>query len=121
MKTILLFALLASSVLLSGCVVSVGGGSDSHYGGDWEDREYNNREHIANLNKGESYEGVLRKMGVADFNELYEKQDGTYRVLYYRTQKTMSDGITTKDECTPLVFKQGELVGWGDSAYRMIN
>ena len=96
MKTVLLSVALASSVLLSGCVVSVGGGSDSHYGADWEDREFNNRKHIANLETGTTYESVLRKMGVADFNELFEKQDGTYRVLYYRTQKTMGDGITTK-------------------------
>lgn len=87
MKTVLLSVALASSVLLSGCVVSVGGGSDSHYGSDWEDREFNNRKHIANLETGTTYESVLRKMGVADFNELFEKQDGTYRVLYYRTQK----------------------------------
>ena len=38
MKIMLLSAALASSLLLSGCVVSVGGGSDSHYGADWEDR-----------------------------------------------------------------------------------
>ena len=55
------------------------------------------------------------------FNELFEKQDGTYRVLYYRTQKTMGDGITTKDECTPLVFRNGNLVGWGDSAYSLMH
>ncbi|BCO18072.1 hypothetical protein KUC3_09290 [Alteromonas sp. KC3] len=121
MKTLLISAALASSVLISGCVVSVGGGSDSHYGADWEDREFNNRKHIANLETGTAYESVLRKMGVADFNELFEKQDGTYRVLYYRTQKTMGDGITTKDECTPLVFKNGSLIGWGDSAYSLMH
>ena len=121
MKTVLLSVALASSVLLSGCGVSVGGGSDSHYGADWEDRECNNRKHIANLETGTSYETVLRKMGGADFNELFEKQDGTYRVLYYRTQKTMGDGITTKDECTPLVFRNSSLVGWGDSAYSLMH
>ena len=121
MKTLLLSVTLASSVLLSGCVVSVVGGSDSHYGADWEDREFNNRKHIAKLETGATYENVLRKMGVADFNELFEKQDGTYRVLFYRTQKTMGDGVTTKDECTPLVFKNGSLVGWGDSAYSLMN
>ncbi|HBL21801.1 MAG TPA: hypothetical protein DDZ29_13305, partial [Alteromonas mediterranea] len=52
MKIVLLSVALASSVLLSGCVVSVGGGSDSHYGADWEDREFNNRKHIANLETG---------------------------------------------------------------------
>ncbi len=121
MKTLLLSAALASSVLLSGCVVSVGGGSDSHYGADWEDREFNNRQHIAKLEKGTAYENVLSKMGVADFNELFEKEDGTYRVLFYRTQKTKGDGITTKDECTPLVFRNGSLVGWGDSAYGLMH
>ncbi|MDO6565465.1 DUF3192 domain-containing protein [Alteromonas sp. 1_MG-2023] len=121
MKSLILPLALASSFLLTGCVVSVGGGSDSHYGTDVEDREYNNRKHISNLEVGTSYERVLSKMGVADFNELYEKQDGTYRVLFYRTQKTMADGITTKDECTPIVFKNSDLVGWGDSAYHLIN
>ncbi|MAI63331.1 MAG: DUF3192 domain-containing protein [Alteromonas sp.] len=121
MKIVLLSAALASTMLLSGCVVSVGGGSDSHYGADWEDREFNNRQHIAKLETGVSYEAVLRKMGVADFNELFEKADGTYRVLYYRTQKTMGDGLTTKDECTPLVFKNSKLVGWGDSAFGMMH
>jgi hypothetical protein len=77
MKTLLISAALASSVLLSGCVVSVGGGSDSHYSADWEDREFNNRKHISNLETGTAYESVLRKMGVADFNELFEKQDGS--------------------------------------------
>ena len=121
MKTLILSVAVASSLLLSGCVVSVGGGSDSHYGSDWEDREFNNRKHIANLEVGVDYETVLRKMGVADFNELFEKADGTYRVLYYRTQKTMGDGVTTKDECTPLVFRNGNLAGWGDSAYNLMH
>lgn len=121
MKSVILSLALASSVLLSGCVVSVGGGSDSHYSMDTEEREYNNRQHISNLTTGTSYETVLTRMGVADFIELYEKEDGTYRVLFYRTQKTMADGITTKDECTPVVFKNSALVGWGDSAYGMMN
>jgi len=121
MKSVILPLALASSFLLTGCVVSVGGGSDSHYSTDAEEREYNNRKHIAKLEAGMTYESVLRKMGVADFNELYEKQEGTYRVLFYRTQRTMGDGITTKDECTPIVFKNSSLVGWGDSAYSLMN
>lgn len=121
MKSAILSIALASTFVLSGCVVSVGGGSDSSYNIDVEDREFNNRKHISNLEVAMSYESVLRKMGVADFNEFYEKDDGSYRVLFYRTQKTMSDGITTKDECTPIVFKNGALIGWGDSAYHLIN
>ena len=82
MKTLILSVAVASSLLLSGCVVSVGGGSDSHYGSDWEDREFNNRKHIANLETGVGYESVLRKMGVADFNELFERLCSAKLLLY---------------------------------------
>jgi len=80
MKTVLLSLALASSVLLSGCVVSVGGGSDSHYGADWEDREFNNRKHIANLETGTSYETVLTKSKtalIAYFTTVLKKQWAT--------------------------------------------
>jgi hypothetical protein len=40
----------------------------------------------------------------------------TYQVLYYRTHRTHSDGETTKDETTPLVFKDSALIGWGMDA-----
>ncbi|MBD3585407.1 DUF3192 domain-containing protein [Salinimonas sp. HHU 13199] len=115
MKHLALLFALSAPVLLSGCVISVDG-DDHGYSSDWEDREYNNRKHISNLNLGTSYERVVGKMGVADFSELDQREDGTYRILYYRTQRTMDDGITTKGECTPLVFKNGELIGWGSKA-----
>lgn len=120
MKKVLLAIAATAPLLLSGCVVSVGGDGDSHYSADWEDREYNNRKHIAKLEQEMSYESVVRKMGVADFNEMHQRDDGTYRVLFYRTQRTKDDGVTTKDECTPLVFRNGSLIGWGDSAYTHI-
>ncbi|RDV24387.1 DUF3192 domain-containing protein [Alteromonas aestuariivivens] len=120
MKHAAILLTVLAPALLSGCVVSVGGDSDSHYQSDWEEREYNNRKHISKLEKDMTYEAVMRKMGVADFNELNQKQDGTYRILYYRTQRTADDGITTKDECTPLVFRDGLLIGWGDSAYALL-
>jgi hypothetical protein len=37
-------------------------------------------------------------------------------VLLYRTRLVREDGRTTRDETTPLVFVDGELVGWGESA-----
>lgn len=117
MKHLLLLVALTSPALLSGCVISVGGDDDGHYSSDWREREYNNRSQIAKLEKDMTYESVIKRMGVADFNELHEKADGVYRVLFYRTQRSMDDGITTKDECTPLVFRDGTLIGWGDSAY----
>jgi hypothetical protein len=41
-------------------------------------------------------------------------------VLFYRTHRRDGDGVTTKDECTPLVFKNGLLIGWGDAAYQAL-
>lgn len=116
MKALLLASVLSASSLLSGCVISVGDdGIDGHYSSDWRDREANNRKHISNLRVGASYESVARKMGVADFDELTSNDQGQVRILYYRTQRSHDDGITTKDECTPLVFVNGELQGWGES------
>lgn len=116
MKHLVLALAIASPAFLSGCVISVGGDGDSHYSADWEDRQYNNRKHISKLTKGSAYESIVARMGIADFDEFVQGKDGEYRVLYYRTQRTSDDGMTTKDECTPLVFEGEKLVGWGDSA-----
>ena len=117
-KTLLLAALLSTSALLSGCVISVGDGdSGSYYQADWQKREENNRRHIAKLETGMAYQDVTRKMGLADFNEMVQTENGSQkRILYYRTQRLADDGVTTKDECTPVVFVDGQLVGWGNSA-----
>lgn len=32
----------------------------------------------------------------------------------------MGDGIIIKDECMLLVFRNGNLVGWGDSVYSLM-
>jgi len=119
MKHLILAAALISPFTLTGCVISVGG-DDGHYSSDWQDREYNNRKHVSQLETGMTYESVVRKMGVADFNEMHDKNDHAYRVLFYRTQRTMDDGVTSKDECTPLVFRDGILTGWGEGAYNQL-
>ncbi|MFC3093105.1 DUF3192 domain-containing protein [Alteromonas sediminis] len=116
-KHLVLIAALSAPLLLSGCVISVGDGdSGSYYGSDWQKREQNNRTHISNLETGMRYQDVTRKMGVADFNEMVQKNGVNRRVLYYRTQRLSDDGVTSKDECTPLVFENDVLVGWGNSA-----
>ncbi len=83
---------------------------------DWEDRELMNRQAIQELQLGTSLTQITEKMGTADFNEIVlgkEDDDVKYQVLFYRTQRTTEDGMTTKDECTPLVFSEQALVGWG--------
>jgi hypothetical protein len=37
----------------------------------------------------------------------------TYEILFYYTDLKKTDGIITDDELTPLVIKDGQLIGWG--------
>lgn len=107
---------------LSGCMVVVDGDKHQRSGGknDWESRQTDNRDAIAGLDLGTSVERVLNNMGTPDFDEQLMLNDTKYRVLYYRTQWVKGDGRTTRDECTPLVFADGELQGWGESKLRII-
>jgi len=59
-------------------------------------------------------------MGQANFSEAYETDGNQYQILYYRTHRVDSDGETTKDETTPLVFKNQRLIGWGQDALQRI-
>ncbi|MCH2057147.1 MAG: DUF3192 domain-containing protein [Thalassotalea sp.] len=120
-KSLLILSLALPLTLgLSGCVVSVGGDDDGHYSYSHNDREYDNRKKIARLQLNASFGDVQQMLGVADFNEVYKKGEENIQVLYYRTNRKHADGITTKDECTPLIFKNGALVSWGDTAYSML-
>lgn len=122
MKKRILLAALSLPVLLSGCVVSVGGDGeyDSDYHYSYKSLEKKNRAHIADFTTDMSISAVKSKMGVPDFNEMYQRGDDNVQVLFYRTQRNEGDGMTTKDECTPLVFKNGVLIGWGEHAYQKI-
>ncbi|NMP33285.1 DUF3192 domain-containing protein [Thalassotalea sp. M1531] len=117
---VVLLAALPLTFGLTGCVVSVGGDDDGHYSYDFNDREYDNRKKIASLQVNSSFGDVQGRLGVADFNEVYQKDGESIQVLYYRTNRKHKDGVTTKDECTPLIFKNGMLVSWGDTAYAQL-
>ncbi|MCY7294334.1 DUF3192 domain-containing protein [Alteromonas sp. a30] len=113
-------AVLPLALSLGGCVVKIDGNGDIRSGySDWEDREESNRKAISNLKLDLSADQVKSILGTPDFTE-FHKADGEYMVLFYRTQRVKGDGMTTKDECTPLVFKENKLIGWGDATYRKI-
>ncbi|MGB3724215.1 MAG: DUF3192 domain-containing protein [Glaciecola sp.] len=119
----MLLVVAVSSVLMSGCVISVDDDNDyDHYNSraNWQEIEEDNRAHISNLSVGQSIESVRRKMGVPAFDELVVKNDQEHRILFYRTQRNKGDGATTKDECTPIVFINGELSGFGEAALNAI-
>ena len=37
--------------------------------------------------------------------------------MFFRTQHVRADGLTTQDECTPLLFENDKLIAWGEGAY----
>ena len=109
----------AMAMGLSGCVIVAGDHDEfdrSYSRSDWEDIERQNRQSIAQLKIGEGYDSILTRFGEASFTEAFQMGDATYQVLFYRTHRIHSDGDTTKDETTPLVFKERSLIGWGNEA-----
>ena len=117
-KTTVAAALIAS---LSGCIV-IGGGSNGSvsYDSDWKKLQEKNSDYIATLSLSENIDVVIGELGLPSLSEAYVDGNSEVRVLYYRTQHVHSDGKTTKDETTPLVFIDGQLKGWGESALGMV-
>ncbi len=118
-KKLVMMTMIPLALTMGGCVISIDGDGDGYHA-DWEDREYENRKSISNLALDLSHTQVTSMLGVPDFTEFHKSEDGNYMVLFYRTQRIKGDGITTKDECTPVVFKDEKLIGWGDATYRKI-
>jgi outer membrane protein assembly factor BamE (lipoprotein component of BamABCDE complex) len=110
LNTFLVSAFLATT--MSGCVI-VSGDRDWDDNDSWEHRQQTNRDTISNLQMKASRDSVVAKLGVPSFSDAFVKDGREYRVLYYRTQRTVSDGETTRDETTPLVFENDQLIGWG--------
>lgn len=109
-NTLLALIVIAPLTLgLTGCVIAVGGEDGHSISGDFEDREYKNRKKIAGIQLNTAFADVSREMGVADFTETYLKDGKTVNVVYYRTHRLHKDGLTTKDECTKLVFVNNSL------------
>ncbi|WP_163933444.1 DUF3192 domain-containing protein [Paraferrimonas sp. SM1919] len=83
---------------------------------DWEDRQSLNQQHIAHLELGQAKKNILENMGTPDFIQSFVAEQNSIEVLFYRTHHVTSDGETTKDECTPLLFKNGQLEAIGNQA-----
>lgn len=125
MKKALLIAALTAP-FLTGCVIAVSDGeAETHWAGDsstsWQKHHKSNREIIANLALDTPYQTVLNKLSTPNFTELLKQDDGVYQVLFYATHSIHSDSKTTKDECTPLVFKNDKLIGVGDTIYKSLS
>ena len=110
-----LFLAVALGAGLSGCVI-VADGDDWNDDADWRQTQDFNRAAIADLTLGTSINEIRDRLGTPEYSEAVNQQGRDFLVLRYRTQHRHSDGDTTTDETTPLVFENGRLVGWGDVA-----
>lgn len=61
------------------------------------------------LRVGMTKNEVLEVMGQPLADEIFCKPD----CWYYYIEPVWVDGLTTEEECMPLVFEEGKLVGWG--------
>lgn len=96
-----LFILLAVAVcagLLTGC--------------SWSEAR-RNLDNARALRVGMTKAQVLAIMGEPVKDEIFTKPD----VWFYFIEPVWVDGLTTEDECMPLVFENGKLVGWGNEYY----
>lgn len=107
-------AILWSVLLLQGCVIAVN--TDEERWSDWRKEQNRNEARIRGLEMGVGLAAVEEELGNPDFVDTFMRDGVNYRVLYYRTRKVHGDGRTTRDETTPVVFADGKLVGWGESA-----
>lgn len=116
-------AVLAASLLSTGCVFHVSTGDhdeDSYFGDSVDRRDARQREKIARLQLGADALDVVDQLGAPDFSDQLQTKDGVVRVLRYRTQRVHADGETTRDETTPLVFRNSVLIGTGQMALEKV-
>lgn len=85
---------------------------------DWQDREEYNKVQITKLKLGSTREEILALLGTPDITEAKMQDGTTIQVMFYRTQHVRADGLTTLDECTPLLFENDHLIAWGEGAYQ---
>lgn len=84
---------------------------------DWQKEQRVNRKEISELEIGMTRGAVIDRLGTPADSEAFTHEGEEVRVLFYRTQRKHSDGETSRDETTPLVFKNDLLLGWGDRVY----
>jgi outer membrane protein assembly factor BamE (lipoprotein component of BamABCDE complex) len=73
-----------------------------------------NRRDLAQLRTGMSKDEVFALMGPPIEGKKYCRPD----VWFYYTDCKWSDSMITRDECTPILFENDKVIGWGQDAYK---
>lgn len=74
-----------------------------------------NNEMMLMLNIGQSKDEIMKLMGKPVKNEKYTIGGSEMDVWYFRTDCDIWDW--DDDDLTPMVFKNGQLIGWGSDLY----
>lgn len=88
----------------------------------WEDREAFNKQYITKVKLDQltfdqlTFDQVILDLGSPDITEAKKINLNQYQLMFYRTQHVKSDGITTEEECTALLFINNILNAIGQSA-----
>ena len=136
-KSILAPLLLTLAALpATSCYFHIGGSGPGEYyvpsadPNTARDLRSENRARIERLQLGMTVDQVKEIMGASSTwlneaigwvsnpyrSESFVDKDGqTVLVLYYYTRINQSDNLITDDELTPIGFRDGKLVGWGQS------
>ena len=69
-----------------------------------------NIENSRNLRVGMTKAQVLEIMGEPIRDEKFCEPD----IWFYYNEMVWGDGLVTEDECLPLIFENGKLIGWGN-------
>lgn len=81
---------------------------------DSEIRDIRNAYHLKRLQPGMTREEVYTIMGMPDRYDRYETVERDYvAVFYYYTDTKAEEGAASRNECTPVVIRNGKLTGWG--------
>ncbi len=116
MKSVFRALVIAAAVSsLSACIIHIG---DDDATTSWQRIERRNLERIEALPMGINIKDARETVGEPQFVEAFSGKGGDYKVLFYRTHRVKGDDQTTRDETTPLVFKDGLLIGYGQRIYQ---
>lgn len=87
----------------------------------WTDREAFNRKYISQLTNNSTLlqTDLIQKLGGPDITEAEKVGADIYQLMYYRTKRSVSDGITTTHECTALLFKNQQLIALDSDAINL--
>ena len=68
-------------------------------------------------NAGQLRVGMTKAQVLKIMGEPVKEEFSTPDRWFYFVNPVWADGLTTEEECMPLIFEKGRLVGWGNRFY----